>query len=248
MTRALLVLLLLITAALPARAQEVPLVAALSRTSFDITTGFTGTSIVVFGSTENPLGPGGDEVLITIRGPTSPFVVRRKVKVLGLLWVNGPSARFPRVPGFYAIAGTRPAWQILPEAERQRRGLGLDALPLESSGARDPRFRAALLDLRRAAGLWQEDEMPVEIAGGRLFYVRLPLPATVGTGDYQVEVLLVRSRQVAARQQLHFRVDRTGTADQITTVAQEAPVLYGLACILLAALAGWLGSVLFRRS
>ena len=83
-------------------------------------------------------GPGGDEVLVVVRGPTRPIVVRRKVRALGVLWVNGPSARFAEVPGYYAIAGTRPAWQILPEGVRQQNALGLDALPLTSTGARSP--------------------------------------------------------------------------------------------------------------
>ena len=42
-------------------------------------------------------------------------------------------------------------------------------------------------------------------------------------------------------------MDRVGTADRIATVAEDQPVLYGLACVFLAAFAGWLGSVLFRR-
>jgi uncharacterized protein (TIGR02186 family) len=232
----------------PAAAQDgPPLVAALSQTAVGVTTGFTGAALTVFGSTEQPLGPGGDEVLIVVRGPTRPIVVRRKVSAAGVLWVNGPSARFPHVPGFYAIAGTRPAWQILPEEERQRNGLGLDALPLASTGARSPAFRAALLELEADAGLWIEDQAPVEIRGSRLFHMHINLPAAVPTGDYRVEVLLVRSRRIAAREELEFRVDRVGTADRIATVAEDQPVLYGLACVLLAAFAGWLGSVLFRR-
>jgi uncharacterized protein (TIGR02186 family) len=241
----LLGLLLLCPAA--ARAQEVPLVAALSRNDIEVTTGFTGASLVVFGSTEQPIGPGGDEVLVIARGPTRPVVVRRKVSVAGLIWVNGPSARFADVPGYYVISGSRPAWQILPEDERQRNELGLDSLPLTSTGARSPAFRAALLELERNSGLWLEDSEPVEIAGSRLFYVRLPLPAAVPTGDYRVEVLLVRSRRIVAREELSFQVDRVGAADRIATVAQTQPLLYGLACIIAAALAGWLGSVLFRR-
>ena len=241
----LLVLLLLAPAA--SWAQEVPLVVALSRNDIEVTTGFTGASLVVFGSTEAPIGPGGDEVLVIARGPTRPVVVRRKVSVAGLIWVNGPSARFADVPGYYVISGSRPAWQILPEDERQRNELGLDSLPLTSTGARSPAFRAALLELERNSGLWLEDSEPVEIAGSRLFYVRLPLPAAVPTGDYRVEVLLVRSRRIVARQELGFRVDRVGAADRIATVAQAQPLLYGLACIIAAALAGWLGSVLFRR-
>jgi uncharacterized protein (TIGR02186 family) len=242
-------LLLLLALLLPARApaQEVPLVAALSRTDIEVTTGFTGASLVVFGSTEAPIGPGGDEVIVVARGPTRPIMVRRKVSVAGVIWVNGPYARFANVPGYYVLTGTRPAWQILPEEERQRNALGLDSLPLTSTGARSPNFRRALLELERKSGLWLEDTEPVEIEGARLFHVRLPLPASVPTGDYRVEVLLVRSRQIMARQELAFRVDRVGAADRIATVAQTQPLVYGLACILFAALAGWLGSVLFRR-
>lgn len=231
-----------------ARAQDDrPLVAALSQAEVAITTGFSGAALTIFGSTADPLGPGGDELLIVVRGPTRPVVVRRKEQVLGFLWVNGPAARFAEVPGYYAIAGTRPAWQILPEPIRQQNALGLDALPLTSTGARNPAFRAALLDLESKHGLWLEHVAPVEIAGSRLFYMRLDLPATVPTGEYRVEVLLVRSRRIVARQDLEFRVDRVGTADRIASVAENQPLIYGVLCIVLATLAGWLGSVLFRR-
>ena len=92
-----------------------------------------------------------------------------------------------------------------------------------------------------------EDAAAVEIGANRLFHVRVPLPAAVPTGDYRVEVLLVRSRRIHARQSLDFRVDRVGVADRVATVAEVQPLVYGVACVLLAAFAGWLGSVLFRR-
>jgi uncharacterized protein (TIGR02186 family) len=246
-TRLLLAVLLLLAPALGAGAQESPLVADLSDREIEVSTGFTGADLLVFGATEAPIGAGGDEILVVVRGPTRPVVVRRKVRVLGIMWVNGPAARFAGVPGFYAIAGTRPAWQLLPEAERQNNGLGLDALPLVSTGARNPQFRAALLALEKDSGLWLEDAAPVEIGANRLFHIRVPLPAAVPTGDYRVEVLLVRSRRIHARQEMEFRVDRVGAADRIATVADSQPFLYGVACVLLAAFAGWFGSVLFRR-
>ena len=250
MTKLLLLLLSLLgspVVAGAAAAQEVPLVADLSDRGIEVSTGFTGADLLVFGATDAAIGPGGDEILVVVRGPTRPVVVRRKIRALGVLWVNGPSARFSGVPGFYAIAGTRPAWQILPEQERQNNGLGLDALPLTSTGARSPNFRAALLALEKESGLWLEDAATVEIGANRLFHVRVPLPATVPTGDYRVEVLLVRSRRIHARQELEFRVDRVGVADRIATVAQAQPLVYGMVCVLLAAFAGWFGSVLFRR-
>ncbi len=240
-----LVLLLLLT---PGLSAAQPLVARLSTDRVDVTTAFVGESVLVFGSTEEPLGPGGDEIVIVARGPAGPFVVRRKVNVLGM-WLNGPSARFENVPSFYAIAGTRPAWRLLPETVRQARGLGLDALPLTpAAGARSPNFRAALLDLKRGEGLWLEDVARVQIAGNRLFQLRLPLPATVRPGSYNIEVHLIRSRQVIATEQMGFVVARTGTAADIEHLARVQPALYALMCIILAALAGWLGSVLFRRN
>lgn len=223
------------------------LAAGISTRLVEVTTGFTGASILVFGAAERPLGgEAGDAVVVAVRGPRQPLVVRRKVEVLGV-WINGPSARFRDIPGFYAIAGTRPVWELLPEEDRQRGMLGLDTLPLIPSGDRNPAFRAALLELKQADGRWQEHAVPIEVSGGRLFYTRIPLPATVPTGDYLVEVLLVRERRVVAQQTLNLRVERVGTAASIATVARDAPLLYGIGCIILAAAAGWLGSVVFRR-
>jgi uncharacterized protein (TIGR02186 family) len=228
-------------------AQPSELVARLSTDRVSITTAFTGESILLFGSTEEPLGPGGDEVIVLARGPAGPFVVRRKVEVLGL-WFNGPAARFEDVPVFYAVAGTRPAHLLLPEEVRRARGIGLATLPLVSTGARAPGFRSALVSLKQSAGLWQEDAQPIEIAGSRLFNLRLPLPSTVQPGSYRVEVMLVRARRVVATEQLGFVVERVGSAAEIEKLARGQPVLYALLCIVLAGLAGWLGSVIFRRS
>lgn len=220
----------------------------LSTDRVEISTGFTGASVLVFGATENLLGPAtGEDVVVVATGPSQPTVVRRKVNVLGF-WVNGPAATFPEVPGFYAIAATRPVWEVLPEDTRRTSRLGLDALPLRATGSQAPAFRAALLDLKQQDRRWQEYAAPVTVAGGRLFSARVAFPDTVQTGDYRIEVLLLRERRIVARQELFLRVERVGTAASIAHVARTAPLLYGVVCILLAALAGWLGSVLFRRS
>lgn len=224
------------------------LTADISTTQVEITTGFTGSSVMVFGATERLIGPQTDEdVLVVAWGPPQATVVRRKVNILGF-WLNGPSATFRETPGFYAISATRPVWQILPEDVRRTGRLGLDALPLRASGSQAPAFRAALLELKQQDGRWQEYASPVTVAGGRLFSTRISFPDTVQTGDYRIEVLLVREQRIIARQELFLRVDRVGSAASIASVAHTAPVIYGVACILLAALAGWLGSVIFRRN
>lgn len=229
-----------------ALAARPPLVAELSQSRVAITTGFSGTEVLVFGATERLLGPGGDDVLVVAQSAPEPMVVRRRIRVLGF-WINGPSARFREVPGFYLMTGTRPLREMLDAEERQAKRLGLENLPLASTGVQDPAYRQALMQLKQSAMLWHEEDEPIQISGARLFRARLPLPATVGTGDFRVEVLLVRDKRVVARQELSFRVERVGTAARIADVAENQPMIYGLTCILLAALAGWLGSVLFRR-
>ena len=119
--RALLVLLALSGAAraqAPAAGANTPqLTADLSTDRVEITTGFTGSSVMVFGATERLIGPeSGEDVVIVASGPPQATVVRRKVNVLGF-WLNGPSAVFREVPGFYAIAATRPVHLLRPIPE-----------------------------------------------------------------------------------------------------------------------------------
>lgn len=222
------------------------LVTQLGQPSVEVTTAFSGTDVLVFGATERLIGPGGDNVIVVGQGPAQSQVVRRRTRVLGA-WINGRSARFDDVPSWYALTGTQPLRSLLEQDERRALQLGLNALARRAQGSSDPDFRQALVDRKVAADLWQEDKAPVEVSGGRLFHARLSLPSIVPPGDYFVQVLLVREGRVVARQELPFEVRRVGTAAEITTVSHEQPLLYGLACIALAAFAGWIGSILFRR-
>ncbi len=242
-------LLVLLALSMPgaAAAQAPPSLAAeLSVRRVEVTTAFAGGEILVFGATERLIGPGGDQVVVLASGPPGSLVVRQKVEAMGF-WINGPAARFNGVPSFWALAATSPVEELLAPPDRAELRLGLDVLPVVHLGARGTQFRDALTTLKQEAGLWVDQVRPIEVTGGRLFHARLPLPSTVQTGSYPVQVLLIRQGRVVARQELSLQVQRVGTAAQIADIAQDQPVLYGLVCILLAALAGWLGSVLFRR-
>ena len=245
-----LALLLLVLFAGTAGAQPVAppsLTAELSTSRIEVTTAFAGGEILVFGATERLIGQQGDEIVVLATGPNASMVVRQKISVLGF-WINGPSARFNRIPAYWALAATRPVDEMLARDELAGERLGLGFLQLPQLGARGVQFRQALRELKQNEGLWVDQAIPVEVSGGRLFHVRLPLPSTVQTGLYRVQVMLVRDGRVAARQDLSLDVARVGSAAWIADVARNLPVLYGVACVLLAAFAGWLGSVLFRRS
>src|SRR5271163_5213469 len=89
-----LVVLSLLCRGSAARAEG--LVADLSSHLIAITSGFTGTSVVLFGATD---GPG--DVIAVVRGPERGMTVWRKGKVAGI-WVNAEAVTFAGVPSFYA--------------------------------------------------------------------------------------------------------------------------------------------------
>src|SRR6059036_96855 len=87
----------------PARAE--PLIADLSNHLIAITTGFTGTDVLLFGATD---GPG--DIIALVRGPTGRAIVRRKDRIMGI-WINKSAMGFEDVPNFFAVSSSKPLGQ-----------------------------------------------------------------------------------------------------------------------------------------
>ncbi|HZT51370.1 MAG TPA: TIGR02186 family protein, partial [Stellaceae bacterium] len=134
-------LLLVLLAALPARAQV--LTADLSSHLVAITTGFTGTEVVLFGATDGPA-----DVIALVRGPERDIAIRRKSRVAGL-WINTREVTFRAVPSFYAVYASRPLDAIAPPGMQALHQMGLANLRFAggddaASPAERDTFRAAL--------------------------------------------------------------------------------------------------------
>ena len=110
MIRALLSAPDLLGVAASARADDVPLVADLSSHLVPITTGFTGTDVLLFGSTD---GPG--DIVVVVRGPARDINVRRKQR-FGPIWVNATSVILHDVPSYYRMASSRPLQDFVADA------------------------------------------------------------------------------------------------------------------------------------
>ncbi|MBM3537667.1 MAG: hypothetical protein FJX55_07505 [Alphaproteobacteria bacterium] len=228
----------------PARAQ--PLVFDLSSHLIAITTGFSGTELLLFGATE-----GEGDVIVTLRGPETTTVVRRKSRVAGI-WINTERMAFAGVPAFYRVAASRPLDQIAPPALRARHQVGLENLrmspPADAPTGEIPAFRAGLLRNQEARGLYASEPGRVSFLGPRLFRTRVVLPANVPPGAYTAEVLLVRNGQVIAAQATPMLVSKIGLGADVYDFAHRHAALYGILAILLAVLSGWGASVAFRKA
>jgi uncharacterized protein (TIGR02186 family) len=238
-------LLIAALAAFTSAARAQPLVADLSSHLIAITTGFTGTELVLFGAVEQP----GD-IVVVVRGPEGPVTVRRKERLLGL-WANGSSITFTGVPSFYHVATSRPLDDIARRDQLARQRIGVDQLSFGTIGSVSDTaraiFQAALLREKQAAGLFPIQPGRVLFVGRQLFRTNVTLPPDLPTGAYQVSVYLFRNSQVTGAQTTPLLVSQSGVSADIQDFADRRSLLYGFVAVALAVVAGWLGSFLFRR-
>jgi uncharacterized protein (TIGR02186 family) len=237
--------LLPLSAAAPTAAPAQALIADLSQHLIAITTMFTGSDVVLFGAID---GPG--EVVMVVTGPRAPVTVRRKAQTAGI-WVNRKSITFNQVPGYYAVAASRPLAELAPATMLARHGIGPENVRLEPSrpmaAEQYADFRNALIRNKQRDGLYVRDVDAVEFLGEHLFRATIHFPANVPVGLYQVEVLLLRDGEVVGAQSTPLAVSKTGFSAEVFEFAHGQPAMYGVGAVMLAAGAGWLANLVFRR-
>jgi uncharacterized protein (TIGR02186 family) len=243
---------LALAAFLALTAQREPiLVPEVSQHEVQVRQGFTGTELLLFGAILEPDGrrAGRDyDIVIVLKGPTEPIRVREKQKLLGI-WVNADSTAFRSAPSFFAVAGSRPIDAIVDERTAAIYELGLDFLQLSPSGTIDfadqQRFTAGLVDLRRRAGLYQEDPGGVTISEQVLYQARISLPSSVQTGVYTAETFAITRGRVIASAPAEVVVRKVGFERLVAEFADENSFWYGLLAVGLSVLMGWLAGRLF---
>ena len=234
--------------ATPAGAEE-NLISGLSQDSVQITSNYTGTDLIVFGAIEQPAEEAGRDIVVVVRGPDASITVRRKDRVAGI-WMNTARARLIGMPSYYFLASTRPLERIAPADILRRYDLGLENLRPEtalSDGSIMPYVRA-LVRAEVRGGLYGQNNAGVEMLSATLFRVRVPIPASVPRGSYNVQVYLFRDGSVINAQSTPLFVDQTGIDRRIYAYAHEWPLSYGLWTVLMAVLLGWISSLVFRRA
>lgn len=225
----------------------------ISTREISIQSNFTGIEIILFGSIDFSRAPGPDEkpydVIMVIRGPTEPIIVRRKERVAGI-WMNGPSMTFPAVPGFYAALASRPFRAIAPEKTLKKLGVGSANVdfgkPLDGATSVDE-SRSALIRIRKDENLFKEADDGVTFIGRSLFRGSVDLPVSVPIGRYTSQVYLFRDGKLLSQSQGSLQVHKVGFERVVHALAFEQPFLYGLLSVLIAMTAGLIAWAMFRK-
>jgi len=226
-------------------ARAAQLVADLADHLVAITTGFTGADVLLFGATDSE----GD-IVVVVQGPRGPRSVRRKGRMAGI-WVKGAEARFSEVPGYYWVGATRPVEDIVPDNVGALYQIGLRHLrlpaptgvPAESVGD----FRTALIRAMQRDQLYSSAPARIAFLGNRLFRTDVRLPANAPVGPYTAAVYHLRGGEVISASLTPLLVSKVGFEARVYEFAHRYALAYGVLAVLIAAMAGWLANLVFRR-
>lgn len=256
MTRLVILFLWLIgSAGLAADAQDdmaTPpgLLADLSQDLIEIRYSFDGADLLLFGAINLPPSDGQRDLVVVVKGPPSPTVVRRKERVAGI-WVNTQSLTYVDAPGYYAVTSTRPLNEIADDVALRRLEIGFDKVRLffDTNMANEDQvlFRRALIRNQQRAGLYRDSVGAISVVDGALFRTDLRLPANVPIGDYEAAIYLFEGGQLVSQRAQPLLVDKSGFERAVYTFAHDQPLLYGIVAVLIALAAGWIAGTVARK-
>ncbi len=235
-----------------APAQAANIEVALTNDRVEVDTGFAGARLVLFGAITGLDDPASVDIISVIKGPEAQFQVRQMEKN-NLIWTPGPAHLIERAPGLYLTYATRPVDDIAPLPLQDQYRLDADYLDIAVEAHESARegdiglFRSAFLSEAEALGLYRTHVGGIEFKKGALFTITARLPTNTPVGEYEVAVYLFRNGTLIGSDEAALAVNRVGLERRIYDFAHQRPVSYGIFCVALALIAGWVASLAFRK-
>lgn len=233
--------------------------ADVSAHNIEVTAGFTGSEVVVFGTVDYSRQPtpesGYYDIAVIIQGPPLAVMARSKSNVGGL-WVNTGSMLFDAVPSFYAVSTTRPIEEMAEAETLKAHSIGFDYVRMRPRQGRVPNFtpedlkayKDAVIRIKQREHLYPRQDFGVGFIGRSLFRTSIRLPANVPVDTLQAHVHLFREGALLSSYTAPVKLERRGIEAVIHDFAMQYSFFYGLVTVLLAAGAGLAASFVFRRS
>lgn len=219
-----------------------------STSEVKVSSSFIGTDVMVFGTANDK-----DDIIVVITGPTETAIVRKKGRVSGI-WINKEKLEFREIPGFYAIASTRPLSEITETDELKKQKIGIhNVITTAYLNSKDENiktfksFKDALVRGQKTKGLYLDMPLTIDVVSKRLFKTTFHFPNNMTTGIYTVKVFSFQKKRLVSMVSKTISVEKIGIGADVFKFAKEQSALYGLLAILIAVLSGWIASVIFRK-
>jgi uncharacterized protein (TIGR02186 family) len=140
---------------------------------------------------------------------------------------------------------------ILSPAEDQKHRISIPmevgAVRMTAGAGATSDYLAAFERIKQASGSYVLAPDSVLLLQQSLFRTEVALPANLIEGQYRVRIFLTRGGKVVDMHESQIDVRKTGLERFLFRLAHKQPLLYGVIALLIAGLAGWAASELFRR-
>lgn len=221
------------------------LLTGLANNRVDVSTGFTGRHVFVYGSM-----PQAGDIIIRVSSPDEQAALSRDKKA-GPFWINGRKLIVKDVPGLMYLLSNRPLKEIAPHSVLSRNGLTFRSTLAKAQISGGPEFKyhpwkRPFDVLKRSQGLFRQQQT-VHITGGRLFSASFPLPAELPIGPYRLDVFYFHNGKLMAHESHALQVTEVGIEHWLSGIAASDPWTFGVSFTLLAMALGLSLSMLLRR-
>lgn len=224
-------------------AQESAIDVDLASDHVDITTGFNGTYLQLFGVRRD-----GGDIVVIVRGPSRKMIVWEKKSVFGA-WINRDSETFKDMPVYYNYAVSRPVEEIASSEVLKTYGIAPENLSFNSeTESEGDEFSQALVRNKRNEGLYAYESGTVKFVGPDFFRADFYIAPNVPVGQYEVQTLSFMNGELKEIKTNTLRVAQVGASAQIIRFAHKQSFIYGVVCVFLAIFAGWISNRIRRGS
>jgi uncharacterized protein (TIGR02186 family) len=220
----------------------------LAQDHVNITTGFTGADLPLFGVRQ-----GRGDVVVVMEGPQRESTVRKKERIMGA-WINTGWMNFSSVPSYYDYASSAASVSSIMSADwRSGNRVGVEGLEFRPDNTEHveakvlEEFEDSLVRIKQKQSLYTAQAQKVVFIDDRFFRVDFHLPANVPRGQYTVRGMLVRDGRVVSEVSRTMTVAQVGFSSDVNKVARSHGFAYGLLCVLVAVMAGFLSDMIGRR-
>lgn len=209
----------------------------------DINASYHGERLFLYG-----VCPENCDVVVSMSMPGDTLRMGKEGK-FGPLWLTVGRITFVNWPVMYKIKSTRPLIEILPKDTAMVHMLGYDAIKAQTKvlGTDRPDFYLdQLASLSESQRLFSDWEEAIQMHAGGLYDASFFWPAKARTGDYLVQVYIIRNSEIIGHVSEIVNVQKIGIEQWLSNESRKHGVIFGSISVLMAVLSGGLVSMISR--
>lgn len=223
-----------------------PVALHLDKTTIEIGTFYNGTTILASGTV-----PSGSEAVVRVSGNAEELHLKKKGRVGGLLWMNTGDVTIENAPKIYMLYASAAGQEVFADPKL---GVGIESLREKikvSPESEDQGFISGeFIKLKKHDDVYAEFPGTVTYSdqpgGDRQYQVSLQIPPRMNADDYAIEVLAVKDGRIVGQTDSGLQVKMVGFPEQLSRLAFNHGLLYGIFSVLVAVAAGFITGALFR--